>query len=300
MPKDIQGRFPSFSRIIAGVMNWGTWGAKLSKAEMATLISQCVENGITTFDHADIYGGYTTEAEFGKALKQSAVKREKIQLISKCGICYPCKDRPEYTIKHYNTSRDHIIKSVDRTLQNLKTDYLDLLLLHRPSPLMFAEEIADTLQSLKEMGKVRSFGVSNFNPGQADLILSKYPIVANQVEASLLHLDPFFNGCIDHCQCNELLPLIWSPLAGGKLFHDQDNPEIENKKQRLLAVCNKYDWTLTEASYLFLLHHPYTLYPVVGSSKIDRIKMAKAALDKSLTDSQWFELLEAARGYKVA
>jgi len=290
----------SFSRIIAGVMNWGSWGADLGTSQMSKLINQCVSHGVTTFDHADIYGGYSTEATFGTALQESQISRDTIQLITKCGICMPCDNRPDYKIKSYDTSKKHIITSVENSLRNLKTDYIDLLLIHRPSPLMVAKEIADAFSELKQSGKVKSFGVSNFNVIQTSLIHDTYPIVANQVEASLLHLDPFFDDSFDYCQKSNILPMIWSPLAGGKLFINQSDQKIEAQKARIQIVCDKYNWSIDEASYLFLLHHPYKLYPVTGSSKIERIVTAVNVLDKKISSSQWFELLEAARGQKVA
>ena len=158
----------TFSPIIIGTMRWGIWGANHSTKIAQKLIETCLSEGLYTFDHADIYGDYTTEKLFGETLSDMHIKREEIQLISKCGIEMPCKNR-NYLIKSYNYSKEHIIMSVEKSLENLQTDYLDLLLLHRPSPLMNPREIAETFDQLREQKKIRHFGVSNFTPSQFEL-----------------------------------------------------------------------------------------------------------------------------------
>ena len=170
----------SYSRIIAGTMSWGQWGSQLSKIEMITLMERCVLEGITSFDHADIYGGYTTEAEFGNAYAESGIVREDIQLISKCGIQY-ISDNRNNTVKHYNYSKEYIIWSAEESLKHLKTDYLDLLLLHRPSPLMHPEDIAEAVSKLKQQGKILDFGVSNFTRSQMELISNTQDVLCNQI-----------------------------------------------------------------------------------------------------------------------
>ena len=165
-------------------MTWGAWGKQFSVSEMGSMIAHCHSIGITTFDHADIYGGYTTETEFGKALTQSSINREDLQLISKCGIQYMSENRTN-KVKHYNYSKDYIIWSVEESLKNLQTDYLDLLLLHRPSPLMQPSEIAEAITVLKKQGKIKDFGVSNFTTSQMELLSLKIDIDVNQIEFSL-------------------------------------------------------------------------------------------------------------------
>jgi predicted oxidoreductase len=150
------------SPIIAGCMKWGQWGVKYSTAQYLQLIEDCIVNKITSFDHADIYGDYTVEEEFGNALKPKPHLRQQIQLITKCGIRRFTPNRPEHKINSYDTSRLHIITSAERSLKNLKTDYLDLLFIHRPDPLMNPHEIAEAFSHLKKEGKVLHFGVSNF------------------------------------------------------------------------------------------------------------------------------------------
>ena len=164
----------SLSPIVAGTMNWGVWDKKLTTSEMVHLMNICIENKVTTFDHADIYGGYTTEAQFGKAFAESKIPREKIQLISKCGI--QLAESRNNTIKHYDYSKEYIIWSVENSLKNLQADYLDVLLLHRPSPLMKADEIAEAVAKLKSEGKIIDFGVSNFTASQTELMHQKTEI----------------------------------------------------------------------------------------------------------------------------
>ena len=160
------------SPIVAGTMNWGVWDKNLTVKEMGQMISLCLENNITTFDHADIYGSYTTEADFGKAFAASKIAREKMQLISKCGIQL-VSDNRKNSVKHYDYSADYIIWSVENSLKNLQTDYLDVLLLHRPSPLMQPDAIAEAVLKLKSEGKIIDFGLSNFTASQSELIRQK-------------------------------------------------------------------------------------------------------------------------------
>ena len=167
------------SPVIAGCMKWGQWGVNYSTAEYLQLIEECIMNQITSFDHADIYGDYTVEEEFGKALQQKPHVRQQMQLITKCGIRRMTPNRPENTIHSYDTSRKHIVFSVERSLQNLHTDYLDLLLIHRPDALMNPHEIAEVFTTLKQDGKVLHFGVSNFTPSQAEMMMTAFPVEFN-------------------------------------------------------------------------------------------------------------------------
>src|SRR6478672_1497399 len=202
----------TFSPIIAGTMTWGIWGKNLDTNNMVKLINACLENGIDTFDHADIYGGHTTEESFGKAFTQSGVERENVKLISKCGIKYPSDKRP-MPIKHYDYSPEYIIWSVDESLKNLQTDYLDLLLLHRPSPLMKGDEIADAVTILKRDGKILDFGLSNFTPTQTDLIQQLTLVSYNQIQFSLTHHLAMTDGSLDDMQLRNIRPMAWNPLG---------------------------------------------------------------------------------------
>ena len=290
----------SLSRIVAGVMNWGIWGGDLSPKDVNKLIQQCIELGITTFDHADIYGNYTTEKLFGDAFALGGIKREDIQIVTKCGIKMPCENRPEISIKSYSNSGAHIFESVHNSLENLKTDYIDMLLIHRPSPIMDPKVVADAFLRLKNQGKVRHFGVSNFSPSKFNLLYKSFPLITNQIEASILHLDPFEDGTLDNAMSRGIKPMAWSPLGGGKMFQKSADYDFVTQRARLKEVADKYGWSLDEMAYKFLLHHPSEILPVTGSSKIDRIKVAVDALEEKITDEQWFEIWSASTGKDVA
>lgn len=284
----------NFSKVVAGVIRWGSWGAKLSSSKMAALINACAEYGVTTFDHADIYGNYTTEREFGDALILSGVPRDKVQLITKCGIIKPCAEKPGFHISHYNTSKRHIIESVEQSLENLNTEYIDMLMINRPSPIMNYEEMGEAFQMLKEAGKVREFGVVNFTPDQIRALSAFYPIKANQVEVSMTHLGPLFDGTIDTCAAFKMTPMSWSPLGGGSIYtHTKAGKKLET---RLQNHANKYGWTLSDMALLFLMHHPAGILPVVNYSKQDKIKETVDLLDVVLSNEQWFEILITVKG----
>ena len=287
------------SRTIAGVMKWGSWGADHSTTAIEGLISGCVEKGINTFDHADIYGGYTTEEAWGKAWKNLSIPREDVQIITKCGICYPSSARPEFEFKYYDTSKEYIINAATRSIQNLHCEYLDLLLIHRPSPVMCQQEIAEAFHYLQEKGMVKNFGVSNFNMAQMELIRYVYPIRANQIEISLLHLDPFQDGTMAYCKTHDIEIQAWSPLGGGQLFTKSADYDFVTQRARLKEVADKYDWTLDEMAYLFLFHHPAGIRPVTGTSKLERITKVHDLEKHSISNKQWFEIWTASTGKKV-
>lgn len=290
----------TFSPIIAGTMNWGQWGSRFSTQEYLTQIELCLNEKVSTFDHADIYGHYTTEEEFGKALSLKPSLRQKIQLISKCGIKMVTPNRPSHLIKSYDTSKQHIIRSAERSLTNLQTDHIDLLLIHRPDPLMHPDEIAEAFLQLKEQGKVLDFGISNFTVSQTAMMASRYPISVNQLEVSILHLFPFLDGILDQCIEKKITPMAWSPLGGGKLFN---NPEDERKKRILAAaqiLAEKYNASPDQLLLSWLLFHPSGILPVMGTTKIERIKAAMAALSIKITREEWFMLWRASTGHEVA
>jgi predicted oxidoreductase len=284
-----------YSKVIAGVMTWGNRGTGMTALEMQGLMHACIELGITTFDHADIYGGYTTEADFGSAFVQSGIPRNQVQFISKCGIQYPSEQRP-LKVKHYQYDRAYILWSAEKSLKNLKTDYLDMLLLHRPSPLMDPEEIAAAFSELSNSGKVLSFGVSNFSPSQIALIESAAPVEAHQFECSITYRQALYNGVLDDCLAHKRMAMAWSPL--GSYFRDPDaiNPSFKDVLNRLMEKYN------AEASQLFLawlMRHPAGIFPVVGTTKKERIKLAMEATQIKMELEDWFEILELAQGHQV-
>ncbi|MBK9737359.1 MAG: aldo/keto reductase [Saprospiraceae bacterium] len=287
----------NFSKVVAGVIRWGSWGTKMSSAKMADMISSCVEYGVTTFDHADIYGNYTTEREFGDALIFSGIPREKTQLITKCGIIKPCAEKPGFAISHYNTSKRHIIESVESSLDNLNTDYIDVLMINRPSPIMNYEEMAEAFHLLAESGKVKEFGVVNFSSAQLNAMYKYYPIMSNQVELSMTHLSPIYDGTIATCMEHKLVPMSWSPLGGGSIY---TNTKTGHKLEaRLQKLADKYGWSLSEMALLFLMYHPADIIPVVNYSKAEKIKETVDLLDVEISNEQWFEILIASTGEEL-
>lgn len=284
------------SEIVIGCMSWGKWGKQLSTKAQIEMIQFCVKNGNTTFDHADIYGDYTTEAEFGKALLESGVSRKKIQLVSKCGIQLKDGIR-NHKIKHYNYTKEYIIKSVNQSLLHLKTDYLDTFLLHRPSPLMQAEEIAEAILELKECKKIINFGVSNFTPTQIDLLADKMSVQTNQIEFSLTQNLAMNNGSLDQMLQKNIQPMCWSPLGSVFRKENQQSKRILNVLQKL-----KKKYLVSEDVLLlsWILKHPAKISPVIGTTNKDRILNANKALTVDLDLEDWFELLEASTGIETA
>lgn len=285
----------NFSRVIAGTMTWGSWGKKLSTEAMASLINHCVDNGVSTFDHADIYGGYGTEADFGKAFSESGVDRERIQLISKCGIQYMCEARSN-KVKHYNYSREYIIWSAEESLKNLNTDYLDLFLLHRPSPLMEPEEIGGAIDLLVKSGKIRNFGVSNFSPSQIKMIETVVPVSSNQVEFSLMTDKVMFDGTLDDCITNGRVAMAWSPLGG----YFGENTEQKMRIQGILKELEpKYSANSSQLLLSWILKHPAAVHPVVGTTDPQRLIDSLKATEIDMELEDWFLLHTASLGHKV-
>ena len=277
-------------------MSWGNWGKKFSSKEQAEMIEFCLENGNTSFDHADIYGNYTTEAEFGKGFIESGIQREDIQLISKCGIQLQDNARNNF-VKHYQYDKKYIIDSVNQSLKNLKTDYLDTFLLHRPSPLMLPDEISEAILELKEAGKIINFGVSNFKPSQIDLIADKTKISINQIEFSLTQYEAMQNGSLDQMLQRNIQPMCWSPL--GSVFKNETEQTLRIKAT-LKVVSEKYNCTEDTLLLAWILKHPAKISPVIGTTNKTRILNANKALEIDLEIQDWFLLLEASKGTEVA
>ena len=284
-----------YSRIISGAMTWGQWGKQLDSNGMITLMNHCLEIGINTFDHADIYGGYTTESDFGEALSRSDIQRENIRLISKCGIQYVCENRTN-TVKHYNYSKEYITWSVENSLKLLKTDYLDLLLLHRPSPLMHPHEIMEAVAKLGQEGKIIDFGVSNFTPSQVDLLASELPVLVNQIECSVTHFEPMLDGTLDQMMTKNMIPMAWSPLGG--LFREE-NDQTLRLHQALEGMMEKYNANEDQLALAWILKHPAKIHPVVGTTNPDRLNRAQNALAIDLELEDWFSIWTASMGHKV-
>lgn len=285
----------AFSHIIAGTMNWGIWDKNLSTTEMANLIHVCLENKITTFDHADIYGGYTTEAEFGKAFTQSKIDRHKIQLISKCGIQHVTENR-ENKVKHYDYSKKYIVWSVENSLKNLETDYLDALLLHRPSPLMQPDEIAKAVEKLKSEGKIRDFGLSNFTPSQTELIRSRTEVGYNQIQFSATNFEAMLDGSLDYMQLYGITPMAWNPL--GMIFRE-DTSQTRRLKKLLAVLVDKYHVGSDMILLAWIMQHPAGILPVAGTVNVARIQYMTKAKELVLDKEDWFAIWTESMGNPV-
>lgn len=281
------------SHIIAGTMNWGAGGARLNTQGMATIIQAAMEAGITTFDHADIYGGYTTEADFGRGFEASGVARSSVQFVTKCGIRYPM-DHAKHSVKHYDYSEEHIRRSLENSLAHLKTDYIDVYLLHRPSPLLGPEEAVGVLESLKREGKILSWGVSNFTRFQMEMMGKG--LEWNQLECSLTHADPMVNGTLDWHQTHAVRTMAWSPLG---TFFKGESPERTRLAPVVERLTEKYACSASNVLLAWLRRHPAQIVPVVGTTRPERLLDMSECNRVHLETEDWFALLEASWGHKV-
>lgn len=291
MSKDL-----SYSRIALGFWRLLDW--KLTDDELIYFIEECMELGITTMDHADIYGNYTVEEMFGRALKKKSSLKNKMEIVTKCGIVYQSDTA---RVKYYNYSEAYIIQQVEKSLKYLGVDHIDTLLLHRPSPVMDPNEVAAAFDKLYTNGKVRTFGVSNFLPDQFRTLKSfvNVPLITNQVELSPLNIDNFENGTIDAALIERIHPMIWSPLAGGRIF--TGTGEVEQRLRATLEVIREEIGAkdIAEVVFAWLLSHPAGLIPITGSGEIELVKTPVNALNYKLTSEQWFMIWTAVKGHKV-
>ncbi len=286
----------SSSSFISGLWRITQWD--MNPEQVAGHISACVDLGIDTFDVADIYGDYQCESMVGAALKSNPALKSRIKLISKCGIALVSWARPEHRVKHYNTSHNHIIASVENSLNCLGIERLHQLLIHRPDPLMDADEISEAFVKLKRAGKVAEFGVSNFLPHQFNLLQSRLdePLRTNQIEISLLHLGSLFDGTLNQCQRMNVTPQAWSPLAGGRLANQSEETPLG---RALTRIGQEYGATREQIAIAWLLRHPARISSVLGSGKIQRISELVDAKKFVLDRQSWFDLLEAAQGCPI-
>lgn len=292
---------PEFSRLV-----FGTWRvlddpATRTAEGLHHRLRVCEEAGITTVDTAEIYGVYRVEEALGAAMALDSTLRQRLQIVSKCGIYVPCEFHPDRKTAFYNATAERIVKSAEKSLRFLGTDYLDLLLVHRPDWLASVDETAEGLNRLLKAGKIRSAGVSNYSVTQFDSLNSRVlkPLVTNQVEFSLLHMDPIYDGVFDHAQQHRYRPMAWSPLARALLW-DTSHPA----SQRVQAVCSelseKYDGaTVDQLAYAWVLSHPSGALPVIGTHKPERIRAAAAAIQLRLEREDWYALWTAAKGHSI-
>lgn len=285
------------SRIVAGMWRMVDWN--MTVEQRVTLIEQCIAMGVTSFDHADIYGNYGVEGLFGEALRAQPSLRDRIQLVSKCGIKLLSNKRPGHGIQHYDTTAGHIVASLEESLRQLHTDRLDLLLIHRPDPLMDFDEIAEAFTRLKQAGKVLHVGVSNFSRHQFDVLNRRVELATNQVEFSPLHVAPMFDETFDGLQDLGVAPMIWSPLAGGRLFTSND-ANAENLRLVVKEIADRLHQPFASVIFAWIMQLPSHPIPLTGSGRIEAIAVAVAGTGFKLSRSDWFAILRAARGHEVA
>jgi predicted oxidoreductase len=288
----------SLSRLAYGVWRLSE-AADTSAHAVAARIQACLDQGITTFDHADIYGGYSCEALFGAALRAQPGLKARMEIVTKCDIMLLSDQRPDNRVKHYDTSSAHVQASVERSLHNIGVDTIDLLLIHRPDPLMDHHALGACLDSLIQSGKVRAAGVSNFMPWDLDLQQSamKNRLQTNQIEISLMQTRGLVDGQIAHAQRLGLPVMAWSPLGGGRLFGQAAAAlRLRPALQRIAAEQGVDE---TAVAIAWLLHHPARIIPVLGTNDMQRIARMQDALRVTLDRQTWFELYSLANGVEV-
>ncbi len=283
------------SRLVYGMWRLGD-DADTSAAHVEAKIQACLDQGITTFDQADIYGDYGAEAVLGKALRANPGLRQRMEIVTKCDIVAPCGRYADAKVKYYDTSRAHIVKSVDTSLSEMAIDHIDLLLIHRPDPMMDHHETGAALDEVVASGKVGAVGVSNFRPWDWSLLQSamKTQLVTNQIEVSLGEISPFTNGDLAFHQQHGHPVMAWSPLGGGLLM--AGNPPVGVVADEIAA---KFGVDRAAVAVAFLLAHPANILPVLGTNNLGRIKRASDALKVKLDRESWYCLYEAALGHEV-
>jgi predicted oxidoreductase len=284
------------SRVIAGMWRMGEW--RMDVTTRVRFIEECIDLGVTTFDHADIYGDSTVESLFGEALTRSKTLKHKIQIVTKCGIQLPAVVNGVPRHKQYDLGMQHIVGSVDASLKKLGVEAIDVLLMHRPSPLMDFDEIAETFARLHAAGKVSHFGVSNFTSIQFNALNKRYPLVTNQVEFSPLCLQAIDDGIFDCLQDLQVSPMIWSALGGGTLFSGE-TPQLIRIHEALVCAGETLNLSTTGVVYAWIMRFPCKPLPITGSRRIEVIREAVAATRVNMELDQWFMLLEAIRGKEV-
>lgn len=281
---------PALSRLVAGAWRWHNVSADI----VDRLINTSLDQGIASFDHADIYGDHGNEEIFGNILRKNPALRQKMQLVTKCGIKFSSSRRPATWVKHYDTSREHIAWSVENSLKMLGTDHVDLLLIHRPDPLLDPHEVAEAFSLLRKEGKVLHFGVSNFTPAQFRMLQKHlpFPLVTNQIEISLSHIDPFFNGDLDTLMEFNASPMAWSPLGGGK--------PMAVDERSLFNKAAKYNASYSQLWLAWLMKHPSVIFPILGTTQPERIIEGAKSIDYNIDRQDWFDMLKWTTGKDVA
>ena len=295
----IAPRGPEFSRMVYGT--WRMLDTKPTAQDINRRLHACLELGITTLDTAEIYGLYEVETVLGAALALSPGLRGKFEIITKAGIYVPCSYHPDRRTAHYNATGPRLLKSVEKSLRFLGTDHVDLFLVHRPDWLTRADDTAAGLNELLRSGKIRAAGVSNYSASQFDLLNARMeqPLVTNQIEFHLLHPEPINDGTLHQCEKLDVLPMAWSPLAGGRIF-DPTNPAAARLAEAAKSLSARYNGaTLEQLAYAWILTHPSHPLPVIGTNKLERLQSAAQADGIVLEREDWYALWEAAQGRRI-
>ena len=290
---------PEFSRMVYGT--WRLLDPKPTAQEINRRLHSCLELGITTIDTAEIYGLYEVEQALGGALALSPGLRDKLEIVTKAGIYVPCSYHPERRTAHYNATGARLVKSLEKSLRFLGTDHLDLFLVHRPDWLTRADDTASGLNQLVRSGKIRSAGVSNYTTSQFDLLNTRMeqPLATNQLEFNLLHHDPIHDGTFHQCEKLGILPMAWSPLAGGRLF-DPTFAAAQRLMTGAQGMAVRYGGaTLEQLAYAWVLTHPSQPLAIIGTNKLERLQSAALADSIALEQEDWYALWEAAQGRRV-
>lgn len=285
------------SQVVMGCMR--IVDSKISEEELLNLVEKCLDMGVTSIDHAPVYGGYTCEKIFGDAvLRKRPELRKKMQLITKAGII--CPGREGNRTIYYNSTKAEILKEMDESLQKLGTDHVDLLLVHRPDPLCDPQETADALETLVKQGKALHVGVSNFMPSQMTMLQSKMniPLVTNQMELSVKNTENFFNGVVDDAFTRNIPMMAWSPLGGGSVFKGENEQSLRLRSV-LGEIAQDHQVSMDAVMYAWLFVHPVRIAAITGTMNEDRIRTAVEATKLTLSYDEWYRILEASRGYSV-
>ena len=290
---------PTFSRMVYGT--WRMLDDAPSAQDINRRLNLCLDLGITTIDGAEIYGGYAQEAALGAGLALSPGLRDRLELVTKSGIYIPHPSAPGRRVAHYDVTAKRLTECADAALKRLGTDRIDLFLVHRPDWMTSIDDTAEGLNALLASGKIAAAGVSNYSPSQYAALNSRMaqPLVTNQVEFNLLHMDPIYDGTFDQAQTERARPMAWSPLAGGSLF-DASSAAGQRLAAEARLIAPKYgDATLEQLAYAWIMAHPSQPLPVIGTNRLERITSAAKAAEIVLEREDWFGLWVAAKGHGI-
>ncbi|EPG74221.1 oxidoreductase, aldo/keto reductase family protein [Leptospira fainei serovar Hurstbridge str. BUT 6] len=291
---------PALSRLVFGCWRLHLDPQGFGAQRILEKIEFSLELGIYTFDHADIYGEYQNQEHFGKALRLKPGLKDSITIVTKCGIQVPGARHPGIHLKHYNTSEEHILESIDSSLGKLGVEKIDLLLIHRPDFLMDADSVASAFFKLRASGKAMHFGVSNFTPSQFQLLQSRlnFPLVTNQVEFHPLHPSPLTDGTFDQAQELRFRPMVWSPTAGGRIFSHNGDREVA-VRDALEQLAKDKGVSADAVLYAWFLLHPAGILPVLGTNQTNRLRSAAEAFRIHLTKEEWYRIWAAGAGHSI-